>query len=73
MDAGERESYVIRHNAQIYHGNSGGPLVARDGTVIGINTWGKNEPGIGFALTFPQIRKEIDRRISGIVWRSHPE
>jgi len=74
MDAAERECHVLRHSGIIYGGNSGGPLVAKDGTVIGINTWKKTEEaGISFALTLPQLREAITAHVPGAIWRHHPE
>jgi S1-C subfamily serine protease len=68
----------IQHAANIIHGYSGGPLLTEDGTVVGINTRvadaniGKNfqiAPGIGYALTMPQMRKEIDRIVKDVNWK----
>lgn len=34
------DTWVLLHTAQIAHGNSGGPLIAENGAVVGINTYG---------------------------------
>ena len=68
------ESYVFLHSAQIYGGNSGGPLVGPGGTVLGINTWTKkDETGFNFAQCLPDLRKEIDEHVPGVVWRPYKE
>ena len=38
--ASEKNTKIIQHEAQINHGNSGGPLVNDKNQVVGINTWG---------------------------------
>ena len=77
-----REANYLVHTARIATGNSGGPLIARDGTVLGINTLGISvqmgkerviQEGQNYALTLPQLRKEIDQHVPGIVWRDAPE
>lgn len=81
------ECYMLMHTAAISGGNSGGPLICRDGTVVGINTQVLTEriviagkviserevQGAGFALTLPQLRKEIARGAPATTWRSHPK
>jgi len=47
------ENGYIKTNAQIYPGNSGGPLITDDGKVIGVNTLKmltRNFEGLGFAI-----------------------
>lgn len=53
--AAPREAYVL--NAQVQPGNSGGPLVAEDGSIIGL-VFAKalEDPGVGYALTAEQFR-----------------
>ena len=48
------EGVFVKTNAQIYPGNSGGPLVTAQGRVIGINTFKKlthKFEGLGFAIS----------------------
>ncbi|MFO0806824.1 MAG: serine protease [Gemmataceae bacterium] len=74
MRANQRECYVMQHSAQIYGGNSGGPLVMKDGTVLGINTWSNNNrAGVSYALTLPQLAKELGDFIPNLVWRKIPK
>lgn len=41
----------LQTDTSISPGNSGGPLIAEDGTVIGMNVWGRTDgPGLNFAL-----------------------
>jgi len=58
------EKGFIQTNAQIYPGNSGGPLVAGDGRVVGINTFKKitrKFEGLGFAIPIQRAFQEFDR------------
>lgn len=41
----------LQTDTSISPGNSGGPLIAEDGTVVGMNVWGRTDgPGLNFAL-----------------------
>ena len=59
----------IQHDASIHFGNSGGPLIDDAGVVLGINTKGNiAAPGINFAVSMPQLRKELEAHIPGLEW-----
>jgi S1-C subfamily serine protease len=58
---------LIQHDADIYPGNSGGPLLNNDGEVIGINvakatytTGGSQTESIGFAISVEAARAIVD-------------
>lgn len=56
----DRNIYELRAN--VVHGNSGGPLVLADGTVIGmVFASAQNESGYGYALTGPEIAQALTR------------
>ena len=46
----------LQHTATLAEGNSGGPLIDDQGTVVGINTWISRETGANYALTSEALR-----------------
>ena len=58
------EKGFIKTNAQIYPGNSGGPLITKNGHVAGINTFKQlthKFEGLGFAIPIEQAFAEFGR------------
>ena len=54
----------MQTNAQIYPGNSGGPLVTQSGRVVGINTFKqltRKYEGLGFAIPIERAYQEFGR------------
>lgn len=56
---------VIEHTAQILPGNSGGPLVTEDGTVLAVNYAGINDFDLQYAISYEEVDKILDDLIAG--------
>jgi S1-C subfamily serine protease len=65
----EAGTEYVQHSAEISGGNSGGPLIYEDGSVLGINTLftaNEQKPGVGvkyYALTINQALAELRRKV----------
>lgn len=53
-------SHVIEHDARIRGGNSGGPLVAENGHVVGVNYAGNDELDYNFAIHRDEVLAVLD-------------
>jgi S1-C subfamily serine protease len=73
----DNDVMTIKHQATVNPGNSGGPLIALDGTVIGINTSvtrvDAKSKGIfeaaSYAPIISQMRAELDKQITSLKWK----
>lgn len=56
---------MIQNDAAAHPGNSGGPLLDRNGVAIGITTGGENDkPGIHYAVAIDHARAILDGRLA---------
>ena len=56
----------LQHNADINSGNSGGPLVTANGTVVGVNTLAIKATkghGVFYSFTIPQVRSILEDHV----------
>jgi S1-C subfamily serine protease len=62
------ENGLLKTNAQIYPGNSGGPLVDAQGRVLGVNTLKqltRKFEGLGFAIPIETVLREFSAHLPG--------
>ncbi len=59
-DVDEVDFSVIRHNAAIFTGSSGGALTDIDGNLVGINTWGAEADDVNLAVPLSEIREWLE-------------
>jgi serine protease Do len=57
--------HVIEHDARIRGGNSGGPLVAPDGKVVGVNYAGNDELDYNYAIHRDQVLPYLEQLKKG--------
>lgn len=59
----------VQTDVSLNRGNSGGPLINRQGEVVGINNFkiGGNTEGLGFALESDVVRQEINELHGGVL------
>ena len=57
--------HVIEHDARIRGGNSGGPLVAPDGRVVGVNYAGNDELDYNYAIHRDQVLPYLEQLKKG--------
>ncbi|HWB09628.1 MAG TPA: trypsin-like peptidase domain-containing protein [Pirellulales bacterium] len=57
----------IQTTAPISGGNSGGPLVNRQGEVVGLNTWNRTDgQNLNFAISVEHVKKMMESTQSGV-------
>ncbi len=62
----QNDIYYLQHDAALNPGNSGGPLVNKEGHIIGINTFIiQNGQSIGFSLPGHYLKQVLDEFIAG--------
>jgi hypothetical protein len=65
-DVGQRWLY-LQHTAPINHGNSGGPLLDLNGTVVGVNTLlDENAQSVYFAIPSSSAKQEVTNLIGAM-------
>jgi hypothetical protein len=67
LTGSQRDHRWNQHTANLSDGNSGGPLVAENGEVLGINTWVDRQ-----TVSAMQCRRQRSRASWPLHWRIEP-
>ena len=61
-----KQAWVVQSDAALNPGNSGGPMLSTDGTILGINTYkidqsnsGRDAEGLGFAVSIETVLEQL--------------
>lgn len=68
----EHNAAVIQTQTPINGGNSGGPLLAEDGKIIGVNSFKGEGEGLSFAVAAPDLRKFLAAKSSVVAKKISP-